>query len=160
MDLTKFDKFKGQYCKLTKTGSKRSNSRIGVSQFEEGDMSIVEFSVTEEHPVAQFAILVMGPGFYRSMRTSPLVAILEETETTIKVETEGGFYTLEYQGSLNENCQCERCNKDFKLQDLTMKMGGLLCPECRIILFYPGTREYSYEIKRRREEREKAESNS
>lgn len=152
MDLTKFDRFKGQYCRLTKTGSKRENSRIDVSQYEEGDASILEFPVNENYPTAQFAVMVVGPGWHRMLRTSPIVAILEETETSIKIETAGGFYTLEYVSSVNDFCKCERCNKGFELKILTMKMGGLLCPDCSVILFYPGSREYNYELKRRREE--------
>lgn len=43
------------------------------------------------------------------------------------------------------------CNSTIDLKDMILKMGGLLCPNCRIILFYPNTIEFKTELKRRKE---------
>lgn len=150
MDLRKFYRFKNQDCKLTKTGSKRAGSMIGVSQFEEGPMTLMEFPLRETETVSQVAVMVAGNGF-GFIRTSPIVAIVEETETSISFETEGGYYLLEFSKTLSTTYYCDKCEKEGECKDMTLKMGGLLCPDCRVIIFYPGSKVFFNELRKRQE---------
>ena len=45
---------------------------------------------------------------------------------------------------------CRPCKKDFKLEALTLKMGGLLCPKCCVILVWPYQEVYWLEFEKRR----------
>jgi hypothetical protein len=45
--------------------------------------------------------------------------------------------------------KCEKCNIEHKISDLILKMGGLICPQCRVILVFPHEKEFSEERKRR-----------
>lgn len=48
-----------------------------------------------------------------------------------------------------------KCGKVSAIKDMPMKMGGLLCPKCRVILFAPYIdEEYFEEYRRRNKERE------
>lgn len=50
---------------------------------------------------------------------------------------------------------CKRCNIFVETKDMDIKMGGLLCPKCRVILFAPYVdEEYFEEYRRRNKERE------
>lgn len=81
--------------KLTKIGSKRENSFVGVGKIEVGDFSLHEYPETDNLP-AQTGVFITGRGF-SFLRTSPIVAITDTTETTTTFETEGGIYLLEQQ---------------------------------------------------------------
>lgn len=35
-----------------------------------------------------------------------------------------------------------RCHKCGHIDTPTLKMGGLICPRCRVIIKYPGSTEY------------------
>ena len=51
-----------------------------------------------------------------------------------------------------------KCGTTSELKDMIIKMGGLLCPKCRIILFQPYVdKEYFQESTRRRNQLEKDE---
>lgn len=39
-----------------------------------------------------------------------------------------------------------KCSHTKDIKKLIVKMGGLLCPKCRLILFYPGTKEFNSRI--------------
>ena len=47
------------------------------------------------------------------------------------------------------DCHCKRCDKEFEIKDLNIKMGGLLCPNCSLILINAGTEVFNYEKLRR-----------
>ena len=48
-----------------------------------------------------------------------------------------------------------KCGKETDIKDMVMKMGGLLCPKCRVILFQPYVdEEYFEEYRRRQKETE------
>ncbi len=56
--------------------------------------------------------------------------------------------------------ECKKCNIVVDIKDMTMKMGGLLCPKCRVILYQPYLdEEYFEEYRRRQKEREEKEKN-
>lgn len=152
MDYTKFDKFKDKNCVLVKIGSRRS-SMVGVGKSEsEGVMHLHEYPLLEGQTEHQAGVFITGRGF-SFLRTSPIVKITEETDKKIKFETEGGIYVL----ALDEpetTYHCEECKKDGEVKDMTLKIGGLLCPDCRVILVYPGSAIFSTELCRRRNEEE------
>lgn len=53
---------------------------------------------------------------------------------------------------MSKSITCTKCSYKTNVDKLEIKMGGLICPKCRVILFYPGLdKEYSAELKRRRE---------
>lgn len=93
-DLTEITRFEGLEGKLTKIGSKRSNSQVAVSQFSIGDVSLITWPATDNNPEL-FAVSVSGPGMYSYIRTSPIVKIVDATENSTTFETEGGVYKLE-----------------------------------------------------------------
>lgn len=70
---------------LTKIGSKRE-SKVGVGQCETGTASVCS--------VQGDPAMIVQRGFHY-LRTSPIVKITENTETTVTFETEGGIYKLE-----------------------------------------------------------------
>jgi hypothetical protein len=54
-----------------------------------------------------------------------------------------------------------KCGTTTDIKDMPMKMGGLLCPKCRVILFQPYVdEEYFVEFNRRKEEHEKKTAQS
>ncbi len=54
--------------------------------------------------------------------------------------------------------ECKKCKTKTDVKDMDMKMGGLLCPKCRVILFQPYVdEEYFEEYRRRQAEREASE---
>lgn len=95
IDLSALERFKGSDLdfKLTKIGSKRSNSMVGVGQFEIGNFSFFEYPETDTLP-AQTGAIVKGRGFGYT-RTSPIVKIVDYDENSTTFETEGGVYRLE-----------------------------------------------------------------
>lgn len=77
--------------RLTKTGSKRANWSVMDGDSVRGDLYIV--------PVLEsYGIRVHGNGFTDYIRTSPVVKIVDATESVINFETEGGYYKLEVLG--------------------------------------------------------------
>lgn len=50
-----------------------------------------------------------------------------------------------------------KCGKTTDIKDMTIKMGGLLCPKCRVILFQPYVDEEYFEEYRRRKAIREAE---
>lgn len=93
-ELAELTRFQGTEGKLTKISSKRSNSQVSVAQFVEGEISIIRWAATDKHP-ERWAALVVGRGMSDVIRTSPIVKIVDFTETTTTFETEGGVYKLE-----------------------------------------------------------------
>lgn len=49
---------------------------------------------------------------------------------------------------------CNKCQTVTDIKDMTMKMGGLLCPNCRRILFQPYVDPEFFEEYKRRIENE------
>ena len=98
LDLTplkRFSKSENTF-RLTKIGSKRANSMVDVSQFEEGEFILIEFAITEKHPNPQAGAMIVSKGFHGGfIRTSPIVKITEFTDISTTFETEGGVYKLE-----------------------------------------------------------------
>lgn len=55
--------------------------------------------------------------------------------------------------------ECPKCKKSSELKDMNMKMGGLLCPGCRRIMFSPYVdKEYFEEYSRRKNLQEKEDN--
>lgn len=79
--------------KLTKIGSKREGSHVGVGQFETGDFYFHKYKKTKKLP-AQIGVEIVGNGF-NYLRTSPIVKIIDFDENSTTFETEGGIYKLE-----------------------------------------------------------------
>lgn len=89
MNLKALEKFKDVYnpVKLTKLSSKRPNSMVEVGHIESGEFSLVNIG-------EDVAVMVVGNGF-NILRTSPIVKIIDENETSVTFETEGGTYRVE-----------------------------------------------------------------
>jgi hypothetical protein len=52
--------------------------------------------------------------------------------------------------------QCDDCAKTGDVKELVIKMGGLICPSCRVIIYKPYVDDiYFKELERRRKEAEK-----
>lgn len=47
------------------------------------------------------------------------------------------------------DAHCMRCVKNVELKEMIIKMGGLLCPKCRLILINAGTEIFRNEMMRR-----------
>lgn len=77
---------------LTKIGSKRA-SMVGVGKREVGNFSFHEYPATDTLP-AGIGVFITGYGF-SFLRTSPIVKIVDQNETSTTFETEGGIYRLE-----------------------------------------------------------------
>lgn len=91
--LKRFEKLKDQEFKLTKIASKRPNYMVGVGTSEIGDFSFHIYEATEDRP-EQIGVFITGRGF-SYLRTSPIVAITDQDESSTTFETEGGIYKLE-----------------------------------------------------------------
>ena len=88
--------FIGNGCdiKLTKTGSKKTSSAVDVGQMVEGDASLLVSEDSNGTELVQ--IVVIEPSIMSCfVRTSPIVKIIKTTKKSMKVETAGGFYSLE-----------------------------------------------------------------
>lgn len=48
--------------------------------------------------------------------------------------------------------ECKQCKTTWETKELILKMGGLLCPDCRVILVWPGDLIYKQENDSRVEE--------
>lgn len=155
-DLERFSKLEDQEFKLTKIGSKRSG-RVGVGQSETGDFYLHTYEATDELP-EQVGVAIKGRGF-SYLRTSPIVKIVDTTEDSTTFETEGGIYKVEkFPPARPAPKKCDKCSTTTDLKDMDMKMGGLLCPNCRVILFAPHVdSEYFDERARRYRESQKDE---
>lgn len=94
MDLNALKRFEDSEdsFKLTKVKSKRE-SRVNVGQSATGDFYLVDIPEDASGP-AGTAVAIAGNG-YNYLRTSPVVKIMDFTETSTLFETEGGFYRLE-----------------------------------------------------------------
>lgn len=94
LDLTVFHRFvdKGD-CTLIKLDAKRENSQIRKGQQCTGDFGLHKYEATSQKP-EQFGAEVVGYGF-QHMRTSPIVKIIDQNETSVTFETEGAVYRVE-----------------------------------------------------------------
>lgn len=93
MDLSKFNKFMGKECKLTKIGSKRENYFVDVGHSQHGEMDLYEYLQTDTSPAAT-GVILRARGF-NFLRTSPIVKVTDETSDSLIFETEGGVYKLD-----------------------------------------------------------------
>lgn len=75
--------------RLTKTESRNQNSRVSSGTFVTGDPSVIEVKRT-----GLPGLRVQGQGF-NYIRTSPIVKVLDSSDTVTVFETEGGVYRLE-----------------------------------------------------------------
>lgn len=85
--LERFQKLENKF-KLTKLESKRPNSYVGVGETREGSFKLFEYPATDKLPAA--AGIFVG-----SLRTSPIVKVVDFGENHTIFETEGGVYKLE-----------------------------------------------------------------
>jgi hypothetical protein len=77
--------------KLTKTMSKYEGGFVGPGDTITGDLQIVNVA-----SLGLPGVKISGHrGFTDYIRTSPIVKVLDATETQITFETEGGVYMLE-----------------------------------------------------------------
>ena len=74
--------------KLTKVSSKRPNSCVDVDTRYVGTPKLFDFSGGET------GLRIYGRGF-DFMQTSPIVKVLDQTDSVLMFETEGGVYRLE-----------------------------------------------------------------
>jgi hypothetical protein len=81
--------------RITKMASKRPNSYVGVGESRTGGFALIKWSATDKLP-EQTGVMV------DSLRTSPIVKIVDFGETHTIFETEGGVYKLE---KIEENPQ-------------------------------------------------------
>lgn len=90
MDFQPLERFKDlpNDFKLTKMSSKRPNSYIGVGEARVGHFVMFTYPATDNFTEA------IGV-FVGSLRTSPIVKIVDFGETHTIFETEGGVYKLE-----------------------------------------------------------------
>lgn len=95
MDLKPLERFlnSDKDFKLTKMSSKRDKSHVYVGHSETGHFSLYTYPATDKLP-EQMGATISGLGF-RYLRTSPIVKIVDVTETTTTFETEGAVYKLE-----------------------------------------------------------------
>jgi len=95
LDLSALKRFENleQEFKLSKIGSKRPNSLVGVGMYEVGDFSLMTYEATDTRP-EQIGVFITGRGF-SFLRTSPIVAIVDQDEDSTTFETEGGIYKIE-----------------------------------------------------------------
>jgi hypothetical protein len=78
------------YYKLTKIESFRQGF-VDVGQFEVGTLNIVYY---KNLPKA-VGVSITGSSFYGYLRTSPIVEVLDSTDSVITFKTKGGVYKLE-----------------------------------------------------------------
>lgn len=149
--LKRFENLENQEFKLTKIGSKR-RSMVGVGQSEVGDFHVMTYESDGVLP-EQYGAFITGRGF-SYLRTSPIVKITDITENSTTFETEGGIYKLEKYPTArpteDRHCPNEECGVITPIQKLEMKMGGLLCPECRTIVYQPYVDEEFFNERARR----------
>lgn len=149
--LERFTKMDDQEFKMTKIGSKREGSQVGVGQYETGDFSLMEI----HHPsVSADSVggFITGRGF-NYLRTSPIVKIVDSDDISTTFETEGGIYKVQMWPKPRTALKpviCKDCGTISEMKDLEMKMGGLLCPTCRVILFQPYVDEEFFDERARR----------
>lgn len=91
--LKRFEKLEDEEFKLSKIGSKRPNSMVGVGMYEIGNFSFHVYEANDTLP-EQIGVYIAGRGF-NFLRTSPIVAITDQDENSTTFETEGGIYKLE-----------------------------------------------------------------
>lgn len=154
--LKRFENLEDQEFRLTKIGSKRA-SRVGVGQSETGDFGLHTYEATDIMP-EQIGALIMGRGF-NYLRTSPIVAITDQDERSTTFETEGGIYKLEmFPTARPEPKTCHKCGTANNYKDMIMKMGGLLCIKCHVILCEPYVDEEYFNERARRCKEESSET--
>ena len=148
--LERFTKLEDQEFKMTKIASKREGSMVGVGQYETGDFSLMELSL--KGAPGAVGGFITGRGF-SYLRTSPIVKITESDDISTTFETEGGVYKVQMwpkpRTALKPK-ECPECKTVTELKDMPMKMGGLLCPKCRVILFEPYRDEEFFDERARR----------
>lgn len=79
--------------KLTKLSATRVNFNVWPGDGVKGELSFVRIPSMEEDQV--FGVKVQGRSFRDYIRTSPVKAIVDTTNTSVTFQTEGGFYKLE-----------------------------------------------------------------
>lgn len=149
--LKRFENLDPQEFRLTKTGSKRPSSAVGVGRGETGEFSLHIYEATETQP-EQIGAFITGRGF-SFLRTSPIVVITAQDERSTTFETEGGIYKLEmFPTARPAPITCSGCGTVNDYKDMTMKMGGLLCvnDDCRRILCQPYVDEEFFNERARR----------
>lgn len=156
LDLSLFRRFEGledQDFKLTKTGSKR-RSMVGVGQYETGSFRIFDYDqYKDEHPELEgkYGAFIQGRGFGDFLRTSPILKINEYDDRSVSFETEGGYYKLAMHPSPRPAPkECHKCGTVNDYKDMIMKMGGLLCTNCNVILCEPYSDEEYFNERARR----------
>lgn len=156
--LERFTKLDDQEFKMTKIGSKREGSMVGVGQYETGDFSLMELD--QKGAPGGVGGFITGRGF-GYLRTSPIVKVTDHDGISTTFETEGGIYKVQMwprPRTALKPVKC-KCGKVSELKDLTIKMGGLLCPKCRVVIFEPyRDEEYFDERARRAREPEAVET--
>lgn len=154
--LKRFEDIENQEFRLKKIGSKRA-SKVGVGQSETGDFSIITYEATDTLPESKGAFIT-GRGF-SFLRTSPIVAITDQDERSTTFETEGGIYKLEmFPTARPEPKTCHKCGTANNYKDMVMKMGGLLCTKCHVILCEPYVDEEYFNERARRYKEESSET--
>ena len=155
LDLTLLERFlkmeDKQDFKMTKIGSKRIGSQVGVGQYETGYFSLIEIH-HKSVPPGSVGAFITAPGF-SYLRTSPIVKITDSDDISTTFETEGGIYKLQKWPKPRTSLKpviCEKCGTISEMKELEMKMGGLLCPTCRVILFQPYVDEEFFDERTRR----------
>ena len=93
MNFEPIERFIDKEVKVTKLESKRSNFVVGVGHVQKGELRLHEYPATDDLPEGT-GIWVQGSGF-NYLRTSPVVKIIDQSESTVTFETEGGVYLLE-----------------------------------------------------------------
>jgi hypothetical protein len=91
MTLQALNRFLDKEVRLQKIDIKRE-SLINVGHSMEGDLSLFHYKNSKGQEDGTGLLVSSG---WRYLRTSPVVKIIDETETSIVVETDGGFYKLE-----------------------------------------------------------------
>jgi hypothetical protein len=88
--------YKGKECSLTKIASTRENWSVTPGMIEYGEVEFKDIPPYSEGPNATtggYGVYV-GRGFHY-IRTSPVVKVVDVTETSVTFTTEGGVYLLE-----------------------------------------------------------------
>lgn len=162
LDLSLLERFTkrddDQEFKMTKIASKREGSMVGVGQYETGDFSLMELSL-KDAPDAVGGFIT-GRGF-NYLRTSPILKIVDHDDISTTFETEGGIYKVQMwpkPRTATKPKECPDCKTVSDLKDMEMKMGGLLCPKCRVILYQPYVDEEYFDERVRRVREKDAEA--
>lgn len=86
--MKQFDRFKEQEVNLTKIEALREAKYVSAGNSQSGEMNVHTWSD------GKISVVVMR-GFKGYLRTSPVVKVLDETENSLRFQTEGGIYLME-----------------------------------------------------------------